>query len=349
MGELWPILQRGEPLDASAHALASSAANLAAGTHRTPNMGYMDCSVGIVTALAEEFAAMRELLESPATRTVPGDPNRYTVGSVPAVCDGMRVGAHQVALTQLRRTGTDSAAAAAANLIRSFPGVRLVLMVGVACGVPCPTDPSKHVRLGDIVVSDRKGVVGFTSGVATEAGLVHRDALPPPSAVLLDAINALAADELAHDSRPWEEYLQRLLANAVFARPPAGSDVLRDAQGRRVRHPRDSARRAGRPRVFRGIIGSSDILLRDSAVRDEFASAHALRAIEMEASGIASAAWDHAQPYGIVRAACDYGDPNKNDLWHNYAAAAAAAYARSLIERLTPEGLAGILVTHPVR
>ncbi len=335
--ELWPILKNGEPLTAITQELAMKAAKVAAGSHGFPSMGFMDCAIGIVTALPEEFAAMRALMESPGSRKIPNDPNRYAVGTIPALRDGLRIGTHRVALTQLRRAGNESAAAAAANLIRSFPGVRLVLMVGVACGVPSPADPSKHVRLGDIIVCDRQGVVGFTAGVATEDGLEHRDALPPPSAVLVDAINALEADELQSGLRPWLDHLSELTANATFTRPAANQDVLYGLDGVKIKHPKDTARRAGEPRVFRGLIGSSNILLRDPALRDELALRHGLRAIEMEASGIASATWDHGQPYGIVRAACDYGDANKNDAWHNYAAASAAGYARSLIEQMAPE------------
>jgi nucleoside phosphorylase len=340
--DLWNVLQGGEPLSAFHYELARQAAEVAAGDHKIPNMGYTDCTMGIITALPEEFAAMRAMLDSAVSRRAAADPNTYVVGTIPTFRDGQPHGAHRVALTELKRAGIESAATAATNLLRSFPGVRLVLMVGIACGVPCPSEPSKHVRLGDVVVSDRQGVVGFTTGVAGERGLEHRDALPPPSAVMIGAMNALDADELSFSARPWEAHLERLTTNAVFARPSARKDVLYGPDLKKVRHPSDPNRRSGNPKVFRGLIGSSNILVRDGSFRDQIASAHGLRAIEMEATGIVNVAWDHSQSYGIIRGVCDYGDQNKNDDWHYYAAAAAAAYARSLIERIDPEELAGL-------
>ena len=44
--------------------------------------------------------------------------------------------------------------------------------------------------------------------------------------------------------------------------------------------------------------------------------------------------------YLVVRGICDYCDAHKNDTWQNYAAPAAAAYVRALLEALpedTPE------------
>jgi nucleoside phosphorylase len=87
--------------------------------------------------------------------------------------------------------------------------------------------------------------------------------------------------------------------------------------------------------VFHGIIGSWNTLLRDHVLRDRLASQHNLRAIEMEGAGTAEAVWQFGKSYLIVRGICDYGDDRtKGDRWHGYAAAAAAAYAKSLLLRL---------------
>lgn len=338
-GQLWPLIRARNPVDASLRELAQQAAVVARGRHRFPRYGYTDCNIGVVTALPEEFAAFREMLTNPLTRKPPGDPNAYAVGAVPAVRDGDEIGEHLVVLTQLKRMGTLSAASAATNLMRSFPSVRLVLMVGIACGIPSPTDPGNHVRLGDIIVSDRQGVVAFTSGVQLEVGFDQRHLLQPPSAALLGAVNALEADELRGE-RPWEEHIAALAERStVFKRPGPQSDILKDSEGKRVKHPRDDRRRGGQPRVFRGNIGSSDILSRDAAFRDDIAKKHKLRGIEMEGSGIAEATWTFNLPYGVVRGSSDYGDRDKQDQWHHYAAAVAAGYARALIERIAPEDL----------
>ena len=36
-------------------------------------------------------------------------------------------------------------------------------------------------------------------------------------------------------------------------------------------------------------------------------------------------------PVAVIRGVCDYADPRKNDAWHYYAAATAAAYAKGLL------------------
>ncbi len=60
--------------------------------------------------------------------------------------------AHSIVVTAMTRAGTDVAAALTTNLTRSHPTVGLVIMCGIAAGIPS-TDPAKHVALGDIVVA----------------------------------------------------------------------------------------------------------------------------------------------------------------------------------------------------
>ena len=312
---------------------------MALGRHQFPRTGFLDCQIGIVTALPEEVAAMRFMLTGDvATRKQPGDPANYYVGDIPAIRDGQRIGAHRVAVTQLRRMGTRSAASATTNLLRTFPNVRLVVMVGIACGVPTPGDADTHVRLGDIVISDRRGAIATDTGALVDGEFQSRDLTPPPSAVFLGGVDALGPGTILFDERPWEDHIARLTSERPqFARPSAQSDVLRDASGNRIPHPRDPARRPGQPRIFRGHIGAADLLVRDAAYRDDLAKRFNLRAIEMESSGVAESTWVHGENYGIIRGACDYGDQTKVDTWHYYAAAVAAGYARAVIENIAPE------------
>src|SRR5689334_17029285 len=106
---------------------------------------------GIVTALQEEFAAMCAMLDDVCDITVPADPNEYRLGRIP---DSNGSGDHIVVVTMLKKAGNNSAAAAASHLLRSFSSVEDILMVGIAGGCPHPLDASKHVRLGDLVVSN---------------------------------------------------------------------------------------------------------------------------------------------------------------------------------------------------
>ena len=69
-------------------------------------------------------------------------------------------------------------------------------------------------------------------------------------------------------------------------------------------------------------------------LRDELRDRFGVKAIEMEGAGVADASWEPKAGYLVVRGVCDYCDPNKNDLWHPYAAIVAAAYTRALLASL---------------
>ncbi|MEP7125078.1 MAG: hypothetical protein ABJE95_29380 [Byssovorax sp.] len=115
-------------------------------------------TVGIVTALPEERAAMREMLDQPVSWSIAsrGAGRMVDLGEI-AARDG---GKHVVALALADR-GNNIAAARGALLLSHFPAIEAILMVGIAGGVPNPDRASDHVRRGDVVVSDRYGVIQY--------------------------------------------------------------------------------------------------------------------------------------------------------------------------------------------
>jgi nucleoside phosphorylase len=113
-------------------------------------------TIGVVTALPIECAAMRAMIDSPVTTRVGKDPNPYEVGTIPSA-DSQRP--HGVALCLLADDGTRNAAATT-ELLHSFPSIRVVVMCGIAGGVPAPGDYRRHVRLGDVVVAT-EGIVDY--------------------------------------------------------------------------------------------------------------------------------------------------------------------------------------------
>jgi nucleoside phosphorylase len=289
--------------------------------------------VGLVTALPEEFAAVRVFLPDAADAPVRGDPNLYVRATVHAPGGDVSVVA-----TQLVRPGNNVATASAAALLSVFPSIRDVIMVGVAAAVPAPAAADKHVRLGDIVVAT-EGVVQYDNvRVAAGVAPVLREAPQLPSAYLLSRVRRLASDERL-GRRPWESYLEQALASHPrFARPSPAGDILLDAStGSRIRHPRQRHRRPGQPTVFLGRIGSANVLLRDPALRDRLREEHRVLAIEMEGSGISDGAWLHNAGYLVVRGTCDYADQTKNDAWHDHASVVAAAYTRALLDLYEPD------------
>src|SRR6266852_284477 len=123
--------------------------------------------LAIVTALPKEFAAIEVMLDQHHDIAIPGDPVSYTVGSI---------GLHPVVVTLLPRMGNNPATAISSNLLRSFPNVSDILMVGIAGGIPNPNNAENHVRLGDIVISTEAGVMQFDLGKLEQ--VVHKGEPP---------------------------------------------------------------------------------------------------------------------------------------------------------------------------
>lgn len=271
------------------------------------------------------------MLDRPRDLQVDGDPNDYVVGTISALGGGK----HTVVGTLLKKPGNNSAATAAADLLRSFPTVEEVLMVGIAAGTPNPEKVDLHVRLGDIVVSDVSGILQYDL-VKLSNGIVEiRSTSAPPSARLIGRLHILEADRLA-GKYPWEHFIARANHLEGCGRPDAGTDRLFSCAipPAEIAHPEDPyrTRRPGLPKVFYGRIGSANTLLRDCKLRDRLRDQYDVRAIEMEGSGVADSTWTHQQSYLVIRGISDYGDGHKNDLWHGYGAVVAAAFARALLE-----------------
>ncbi|MBC6718390.1 hypothetical protein H9Q09_19585 [Aurantimonas sp. DM33-3] len=290
----------------------------------------------ILTALPIEFAALRHLIGNGDTVRVDGDPGSYWAGTFSAAGGDEK----KVLIGLLHRMGNLSAAAAASNLLRSFGTVEHLLFCGIALGVPKPSDLGKHVRLGDVVVGDREGVIHIDHKTKLPHGEEQsRSNLPPPPAGMLRALNELETDSLLGES-PWLQLIETAVVNGprqgdyqLFARPNADTDVVLDIDGSQVAHPVDAGRQLNQPKLFRGKIGSSDSLVKDAEFRDAMAEKYNLRAMEMEGAGALEAAWTFGRSAMVVRGICDYG-LGKNDIWHAYAALAAAAVSLCLVSKL---------------
>lgn len=303
-------------------------------------------TLGVITALPLEFSAVKLMLDNAAPARIPhGRGSRAVVqGTVPAEKDGN----HSVVLV-LAGMGNNQATWSASRLLSDFPEVRVIFMVGIAGGVPYPSKPDNHVRLGDIVVSDRNGVVQYDLvkdelDAATGAHRIDPRFPPrPPDAALLHYVDLLAANEVLGE-RPWIALLERGNGHPAFMRPDPATDILIDSSDgiTVVRHPIDQLRSEGQPRVFRGPIASANRLLKNPRLRDELRDAFNVKAIEMEGSGIADATWNSESGYLVIRGICDYCDRNKSDKWQPYAALTASAYFRALASSMSTEQISSV-------
>lgn len=226
-------------------------------------------------------------------------------------------------------------------------------MCGIAGAVPNPSDPEGHVRLGDVVVSNRYGIIQYDFGKQRDSrrdpddpfkGFEFRGPPRPPCSTLLKAVDNITSDVLLmrpDEPRPWEveidEFLSRRGESSEWKRPARGKDRLDDSpngDGKPIRPPRFGERRTGQPHIFHGPIGAANIVLADPQKRDCLRDHHGIKAVEMEGSGIADATWIAGVGYLVVRGTCDYCNATKNDIWHKYAALIAAAYSRTVVRYL---------------
>lgn len=275
-------------------------------------------TIGILTANPIELAPILTLMDDLQEHTVTGDSGVYHLGYLQAP-----KGRHRVVIAVLTKMGNNASSAASVNLARTFPSVTDIIFCGIAGGIPRPDDPSRHVRLGDIVVSSGHGVLQFDYGAITAAGFEIRDTSPPPSALLQQAARNLEAKRQSN-AFDWPGFFQERIERSKHSRP---------RESKSFRHPKFAARDTGVPYVHFGPIGSSNAKIKDDSTRDRLIREKIL-AIEMEGSGLADATWHQKVGYLIVRGICDYADRTTNDRWQPYAAWCAAIYVAALMRHL---------------
>ena len=218
-------------------------------------------------------------------------------------------------------------------MLNAFPNIEDVILVGIAGGIPHPESADKHVRLGDIVVSDQQGVTQYDFGKQYKNYFEEKQRGRPPSPKLIDSVNELSTRELKGE-KPWEFHIEELQLRLSWSRPSPEFDKLfrSDLSGKVIDHPEDASRVLGMPRVFRGKVGSANLVIKSAEHRKKIREKHGVIAVEMEGSGIADAAWSHRAGYLVIRGICDYADGHKNDYWQKYASLVAAAYCKAILE-----------------
>lgn len=286
-------------------------------------------STGVVTALPVEMAALESCFDNIQNIEMRGI--NYKIGSA-----SIRGSNSKKIISVLKRAsdmGNNMSAICASNMLNAFPNIDDIIMVGIAAGMPYPENPEKHVRLGDIVVSDQQGVTQYDFGKQYKDHFEEKQRGRPPSPKLIDSVNELSTLELKGD-RPWEQHIANLMIRLNWNRPNAETDKIFDAEisEKEIEHPVDPQRISDAPRIFRGKIGSANLVLKSGKHRRKLRERHNVIAVEMEASGIADAAWSQRAGYLVIRGICDYADRNKNDEWHKYASLVAAAYCKAILE-----------------
>ncbi|RAH39858.1 uncharacterized protein BO95DRAFT_489014 [Aspergillus brunneoviolaceus CBS 621.78] len=282
---------------------------------RKKRLSHNAYTVALLAPLEVELSAVRYMLDEeheqlPATK---GDPNRYVLG---------QLSQHNVAIASLPAgyQGTISAAIVARDLAAPSSGVPSSIV---------------DVRLGDVVVSvpsgTQGGVVQYDLGKQTTTGFQRKGFLCPPPNEWLATVPQIRSDHL------------RYPALSKYKRPSSDLDVLFkseydhqfnkptcqscDRQNEVLRPERSDPKQ---PVIHYGVIASGDRVMKNARERDMISgSVEGAICFEMEAAGLMN---DFRCI--VIRGISDYADSHKNDVWHPYAAAAAAAVAKELLSYL---------------
>ncbi|EHK48576.1 hypothetical protein TRIATDRAFT_298024 [Trichoderma atroviride IMI 206040] len=200
-------------------------------------------TVGWICALSTEFVAAQAFLDDshpPPENLPPSDSNTYKLG---------RIGHHNVVIAVLPNGvyGISSATGVAKDLLRSFPNIRIGLMVGIGGGAPS----AKHdIRLGDVVVAVSNGqgaVVQYDFGKAIQGeDFQELGYLNQAPILLLTAVNNLKAE---YELDLEENRIQRGIDSALTKRPR-----LR----RNYQRPDESSDRLYQPLVIHTAEGEAD-------------------------------------------------------------------------------------------
>ncbi|KAJ5157302.1 uncharacterized protein N7482_008402 [Penicillium canariense] len=304
-------------------------------------------TAAIICPLEVEMSAARYMLNEEHVQ-IPGeqhDTNHYILG---------RLSGHNVVIASLPlgSQGTVSAATVAMHLARTFPNIKLRLLVGIAGGVP---SPKNDIRLGDVVVSTPSGsfggVVEYDLGKQTPTGFVRKGFLSPPPTEWRGAIARMKSDHRVRSNKV-NDFVAEMLAKSPrlteYERPHPQEDILFSSDYEhkageptcascdlaRVVH-RETREVPHEPVVFYGLVASGNHVMKHASERDRISmDCDGVLCFEMEAAGLMN-----GFPCIVIRGISDYSDSHKNDCWQPYAAAAAAGIAKELLGYLVPSNV----------
>jgi nucleoside phosphorylase len=307
-----------------------------------------DYTVGWICAILTEYVAACELLDEehhPLPIRSQHDNNVYTLG---------RVGDHNVVIATLPKGeyGIASAAAVAKDMLHSFTGVRIGLMVGIGGGAPTS---KQDIRLGDVVVSSPSGrfggVLHYDLGrAAQDKDFEIQGSLNAPPTVLLTALSKLEATHVRKGHRiaesilaitqrnprlkknyecPGKEVDRLFEASYVHATGGQTCDVCCSLTAPPLIERRSRELDEDSPAIHYGLIASGHKLMKDAKIRDKLANEYGVLCFETEAAAL----MDNF-PCVVIRGICDYSDTHKNDVWQCYAAVVAASYAKELLNSM---------------
>ncbi|PLB44160.1 purine and uridine phosphorylase [Aspergillus steynii IBT 23096] len=294
-----------------------------------------DITVAIFCALSYEAVAVKYSLdEEYACRPSSIGPQKY-------VYSYGRIKHHNVVITRPHYMGTVQAAHCASAVRQQFPNMQFAITVGTGSAISAAS--SSDIRLGDVAVGiprdNHPGVIQYDFGKYEQDGFTLKGCLSKPPGILISADGSLEEDEEMGKSR-LKKFLKRITRKSRWGQPMTYDASLNDRLDRMDEKVRDNQSESTidseqlcswrSPVVHRGLILSGNGVvnnLRDSQIfRRGYKNSICF---ETESAGIMDEI-----PCLVVRGICDYADTHKQEGWHRYASAVAAAYCKAVLYKV---------------
>ena len=240
-------------------------------------------------------------------------------------------------VTKLPMTGHSREASIASGssttrLLGTFQCVEYVLIVGVGGGVPHYTDYSRHVRLGDVVMSapgpaqPQRFIYQYcqTARLGQEGEVTFETKSWCPAEETLQRIAEMLVSQTwsGEEPSPWQSQYNsahQVLAleeEAVWARPDPATDKLYMSLGGgdmiEVGHPApqpgtEDPRQAGFPLLHLGPVAAGRGVSLDDQLRQEFAYKNGVLAYDTELDSVVESVYGNRKDhYILIRGIADY-------------------------------------------
>ncbi|KAJ5347797.1 uncharacterized protein N7506_001050 [Penicillium brevicompactum] len=303
------------------------------------------CSDTTECVVAREF--LDEEHDSPINSS-PSDKIIYTLG---------RIWEHNVVIATLARRfwGIYSTTRVVLDLQKTFPNIRICLMVGIGGGLP---SQSHDIRLGDVVVSfssnSQSSHVQYDPFETASGSLIQSSLCTSSPPVFLSTAVTQLMIEYEKAGNSLKSKVHRVLEKwpqppKKYQRPGPVYDRLYQSHvvhvnddetcnscGDDLSHlvVRNSRLEIDAPAIHYGLIGSSNLIIRDASYRDKISAETGILCYILDTPD-----WVFHFPCLLVRGISDYCDSHKNRVWWGYASIVAAACAKDLLKHINPRQL----------
>ncbi|KAM0259122.1 hypothetical protein ACHAQJ_003493 [Trichoderma viride] len=275
--------------------------NLLGSTAAEPPNRIEDYTIGWISFLDIEYVAAQEFLddEHEGPKWVhQKDENYYTLG---------RIGKHNVVIAALPRgeNGVAAAAMVVKDMMYTFPNVR-------------QNDSERRFQGARYLTRPPIYLLTAVTGLRRKHEIEGND------------IDTTINNILQTNQRLQKEYGRPDLGsdNLYSSDPVQTLDAGENLASKLIERPERSEIEDNLA-IHYGLIASADGFIKDAQIRDILAEEFDVLCFETEVAGLMD-----SFPCLVIRGICDYSDRHRFKKWQGYAAMAAAAYAKALLEML---------------